>query len=178
MTPMNAAKLKGLIAKYRDNTCAAAVAVTASLGRKPSRRRAGRQVKTPIQQWSELAPRPTIEELNAQRTVIEAEIDRLYGVVDNVYPKEMFERFCKATEKLSKQAQGLLIELLANGADGPGVQATAAMLCEYNDAISDMKAFHEERKAKTSFSWAPLATLAGIGSLLMMNYLGNRKKPA
>lgn len=165
MTPMNAAKLKGLIQKYRETSIAAAIAFEAALAaQKTSRRR-----KEPV------PPRPTLAELDAQRAAIDAEINRLYEIADNVYPQEMFQTFCETSQEVTKQAKGQLIELLAAGADGPGVQKMAALLCKYNLSVNEMVAFAEKRKELPS--WAYLAALTGVGSMLMMNYLGNRKKP-
>lgn len=163
MAPMDAAKLKGMIEKYSADRAMALA--TANVRMKPNRR-----VKSEAEPLVPLIP----AEVDAQRRAIGAEIDRLYAVVNNVYPKEMFERFCEVTEKLVKQMQGIFIESLAHGADGPGVKETAELFCKYNQSVYELNAFAEKRK---TLPWAGLATLMGLGSVLMASYLVNRKKP-
>jgi hypothetical protein len=180
-TTMDASKLKGLIGKYRETSNAAAVAFAAALERKPSRRRAGPQAKkTPAQQWSELAPPPpTVAELDAQRAAIDAEIDRLYGVVDNVYPAELFKTFCELSQEVAAQAQGMFIEAISQGADNvAGVKDVATLFCRYNDSVNEMAAFAKERQAAKTVpaSWATLALLGGLGPYLFSQFAA--KKPA
>lgn len=173
---MNASKLKGLISKYRETSNAAAVAFAAALERKPSRRRTGQQAEPPT--------RPTIAELDAQRAAIDAEIDRLYGVVDNVYPSEMFKTFCEVSQDVAKQAQGMFIESIAQGADNvAGAKDVATLFCRYNDSVREMAAFSKERgealkKEQEGFSWMSLALLGGLAGPSIASYLMSRKKPA
>lgn len=162
-TPMNAAKLQGMIVKYRHDASARDAAVAAMV-RKPARRRT-----------APLTPPTSGADLDAQWGAIYAEIDRLYKVVDNVYPQKMFETFLVASEEIVKQARGMFIENLADGADGPGVQVIATLFRKYNQSMTEMVAFAEERKAKELSPFATMAALAGIGSMLMMNYF--RKQP-
>lgn len=161
MTHMNATQLKGLIEQYGR---LGAPAPASAKGKK----------------------KPSLEELNqsrrtheSQQAIIDAEIDRLYGVVDNTYPKEMFERFCEVSQKVAEQAQGMLVEAIAGGADGPGVKTTAILFCKYNASVNEMVAFAKERAAKESYSFASIASLVGIGGLALSSYLwGRGKKPA
>lgn len=170
-TTMDASKLKGLISKYRETSNAAAVAFAAALERKPSRRRAGQQAEPPT--------RPTVAELDAQRAAIDAEIDRLYGVVDNVYPAELFKTFCELSQEVAAQAQGMLIEAISQGADNvAGVKDVATLFCRYNDSVNEMAAFAKERQAAKTVpaSWATLALLGGLGPYLFSQFAA--KKPA
>jgi hypothetical protein len=171
-TTMNASKLKLLIAKYRETSNAAAVAFAAVLERKPSRRRAGQQAEPPT--------RPTIAELDAQRAAIEAEIDRLYKISENIYPAEMFKTFCEVSQDVAKQAQGMFIEAISQGADNvAGVKDVATLFCRYNDSVNEMAAFSKERQAAKTVpaSWATLALLGGLGPYLFSQFAAKKPVP-
>lgn len=164
MTTMNAFKLKELIETYRGDSVRTAIAGVPARG------------KTATDRAKALASLPTQAELDAQRAAIHAEISRLYSTLDDAYPQEMIHMFCEATQAIVNQAQGMLIEAVAEGADGPAVAATAALFCKYNEAVNAMVLFAKERAAKKLYAWAPLAVFGGIGALLLAGYLGNRKK--
>ena len=48
------------------------------------------------------------------KTELHAEIDRLYNITENIYPKEMFARFCKVAQKVANQANGMFLEVVAH----------------------------------------------------------------